>query len=123
MAAKKKWTSNIDPATIPDEVVFFEASRRRSLMRKTFGARPKVLRPCPKCGEEFGARELREHLTECKPVWIIGRRIGSAPFRRIWRGTNKPEAVKQFHALEAKLTSGGLRLIRPDGRTELIVNK
>jgi hypothetical protein len=92
-------------------------------MRKTFGAREKVMRPCPKCGKEFGARELRDHLPDCNPVWIIGRRIGSGPFRRIWSGTNQPEAVQKFNALETTLTKGGLRLIRPNGRTELIVNK
>ena len=27
--------------------------------------KPRVLRPCPKCYVEFGARELREHIPRC----------------------------------------------------------
>jgi hypothetical protein len=41
-----------------------EAARVMSLARKTHTAGPgrrKVLRPCPKCGVQCGARELRRH--------------------------------------------------------------
>lgn len=31
------------------------------------GGRKAVLRPCPKCGNPFGARELREHIPRCEP--------------------------------------------------------
>lgn len=37
---------------------------RRLRMGKT--ARPKVLKPCPKCGKNFGARELRKHIPTCE---------------------------------------------------------
>jgi hypothetical protein len=37
-------------------------AREMAARRKTFaGGRPKVHRPCPLCGAELGARELREH--------------------------------------------------------------
>jgi hypothetical protein len=29
-------------------------------------AAPKVLRPCPHCGQSFGAREMRKHKPRCK---------------------------------------------------------
>lgn len=41
-----------------------EVARALAALRKTYGAgsgRPKVLRRCPGCGKEFGARELRAH--------------------------------------------------------------
>jgi hypothetical protein len=34
-------------------------------LRAGHTARPKVLRPCPKCGRPFGARELRKHIPDC----------------------------------------------------------
>lgn len=39
-----------------------------SAARETFSAgtgRPKTKKPCPYCGNEFGARELREHKPRC----------------------------------------------------------
>ncbi len=41
--------------------VLSEANR----LRGRLGGRKKVLKPCPKCGAKFGARELREHLSRC----------------------------------------------------------
>lgn len=41
--------------------------------------RPKVLRPCPKCGREFGARELREHKPRCvggQTIWADKDALG-----------------------------------------------
>lgn len=29
--------------------------------------RAKVIRPCPRCGVKFGARDLRAHLPTCHP--------------------------------------------------------
>jgi hypothetical protein len=37
-------------------------------VRKAGGGRKKVLRPCPYCKEEMGARELREHIVKCGAV-------------------------------------------------------
>jgi len=41
-----------------------EAARLLAARRKRAG-RKKVLRPCPTCGQKFGAREMREHLPSC----------------------------------------------------------
>ena len=55
-----------DMATIPDEVLQSEYSRRASLRREVFaGGRPVVLRPCPHCKGKFGAAELRRHRPVC----------------------------------------------------------
>lgn len=44
---------------LPDDVLSAEFARR-------FGTgRPPKLRPCPKCGDQMGARKLREHLPRC----------------------------------------------------------
>lgn len=48
-----------------DAEILAEAGRRRRAMLKS-APNPKVLRPCPKCEEIFGARELREHKPKCK---------------------------------------------------------
>ena len=57
-----KWKDSIDPATIPDEVIFSEFGRRANLLREVrAGGRPKVLSRCPRCRRMVGARERREH--------------------------------------------------------------
>ena len=61
-----KYRPTWDMTTIPDAELASEWSRRRSAKRgDKVGGRPAVLRPCPKCGQEFGARELREHIPKC----------------------------------------------------------
>jgi hypothetical protein len=65
---KRKWTEDIDPASIPDEVLTSEWARRRAAKRKTFGAgtgRPPKLRICPGCGREFSATDIRKHKPRC----------------------------------------------------------
>ena len=60
----RKWTPDIDPTTIPDEVLKAERARRNSAKRTAYGAgsgRPSVMRPCPKCGTEYSAVEMRKH--------------------------------------------------------------
>jgi hypothetical protein len=54
-----------DLSTIPDELLTAERNRRVSAQRKE-PPTPKILRPCPKCGKPFGARELRIHKPRCK---------------------------------------------------------
>lgn len=78
-----KWSSAIDPKTIPDTVLKSEWARRNSLKRTRFGAgtgRPKILRPCPKCGVEMGSRELRSH--RCAPKWKTRLVEGAFPDRQ-----------------------------------------
>lgn len=47
-----------------DEEIFAEAARRMRA-RQTDPPHPKVLRPCPRCEQMFGARELRLHKPLC----------------------------------------------------------
>jgi ssDNA-binding Zn-finger/Zn-ribbon topoisomerase 1 len=53
-----------DLSSIPDDLLTKERNRRVSAQR-TEPTREKVLRPCPKCGKPFGARELRIHKPRC----------------------------------------------------------
>lgn len=48
-----------------DEEIFKEAGRRQRARVKS-PPRAKVLRPCPKCGIEFGAREIKVHIPKCE---------------------------------------------------------
>jgi hypothetical protein len=44
-----------------------ELGRLLSSLRKNTknAGRKKLLRPCPKCGDQFGGRELRAHIPRC----------------------------------------------------------
>lgn len=60
------WSDRIDPATIPDPVLYAEVGRRIAAKRSVStggrnGGRPKLLRPCPRCGVQLGAVDLRRH--------------------------------------------------------------
>jgi hypothetical protein len=65
------WTPHFDITTIPDDVLLRESARRLRA-RQLRAPRAKVLRQCPKCGEPFGARELREHLPRCAKPAVNG---------------------------------------------------
>ena len=58
------WTPQFDITTIPDEILLRESARRLRA-RQICTPRAKVLRQCPRCGDPFGARELRKHLPLC----------------------------------------------------------
>jgi ssDNA-binding Zn-finger/Zn-ribbon topoisomerase 1 len=67
------WTQKLDMATIPDDVLAREWSRRAVAKRdSSLAGRNKILKPCPSCGVIMGARELRAHRYACsaehKPV-------------------------------------------------------
>lgn len=47
-----------------DAEIISEAGKRRRKMQ-TEPPNPPVLRPCLKCGAEFGAREMRKHMPVC----------------------------------------------------------
>ena len=66
-ATMRKWTADIDPATIPDEVLKSERARRNSLRRQTYGGgRPPARDRCP-CGLMTRARaKQRNH--QCVPA-------------------------------------------------------
>ncbi len=53
-----KWTKHWDLSTIPRALFLSERSRRLAAERPE-PARKKVLRPCPRCGQLCGARELK----------------------------------------------------------------
>ena len=50
---------------IPDELFRSEAARLQAARRKTTGGPQRVMRKCPRCGQQLGAREMRQHFTEC----------------------------------------------------------
>lgn len=59
-----KQRSNTMPRYSNDLISKIAAAMSRR--RKTFsGGRPKTLRPCPHCGAEMGARELKAHKPHC----------------------------------------------------------
>jgi len=57
-----KWKESWELPSIPDEVFWPEVGRRRG---QTGGGKPKTLRPCEFCGEQFGARDMQYHLPRC----------------------------------------------------------
>ena len=67
----RPWTDNIDPATIPDEVLLSERARRNAARRSTFtggsnGGRPKKMYTCADCGAQIeGSRAAAAH--KCEP--------------------------------------------------------
>lgn len=56
--------------TLPDE--WIKAAHSRVAGRT--GGRPRILRPCPFCKGEFGARELRKHMPVCEKNPTFGHR-------------------------------------------------
>ena len=82
------WTPHFDITTIPDDVLFRESARRLRA-RQLRSPRAKVLRQCPKCGDPFGARELRKHLPQCVEAAVKGRRLN--PSRVVRKVTSVEE--------------------------------
>jgi hypothetical protein len=68
------WTHGFDITSVPDEVLLRESARRLRA-RQVHSPRAKVLRQCPKCGDPFGARELRKHLPRCVDAGASGIRL------------------------------------------------
>ena len=56
----------IDLTAVPDEDLTREYMRRHNAKHGGHGRRPKELRPCKFCGLEFGGRDLRRHIPQCK---------------------------------------------------------
>ncbi len=82
------WTPHFDVTTIPDDVLLQESGRRLRA-RQVRSPRAKVLRQCPKCGEPFGARELRQHLPQCAKPAVKGMKLN--PRRVVRRVPNVEE--------------------------------
>lgn len=82
------WSDKFDISTIPDEVLLSESARRLRA-RQLHTPRSKVLRQCSKCGEAFGARELRIHLPRCAKDATAGANLN--PARMVRRVTNVEE--------------------------------
>jgi hypothetical protein len=57
----REWLKNV-----PKKILLSEVGRRNNESRRIHsGGRPKVLKPCPKCGTSFGAREMAKHIPQC----------------------------------------------------------
>lgn len=64
---KRPWSDDIDPRTIPDEVLRSERGRRNAEKRVSRrGGRPKVMGRCA-CGFKGGTVEMRAHKKSGKP--------------------------------------------------------
>jgi len=85
------WTPHFDITTIPDDVLLRESARRLRA-RQLRPPRAKVLRQCPKCGEPFGARELRKHLPQCVEAAVNGMRLNPG------RAVRKVSSVEEQEA-------------------------
>ena len=53
----------LDLAHLTDAQIYSEAAKRRA--RNPGTGRPRVLKPCPKCGGQFGVMDLRKHIPRC----------------------------------------------------------
>src|SRR5208337_797665 len=80
------WTPHFDITTIPDDVLLRESARQLR------SPRAKVLRQCPKCGEPFGARELRKHLPQCVEPAVNGMRLNPSRVVRKVSSVEEQEA-------------------------------
>ena len=58
------WSATFDMSSIPDSALRSEWGRRNSAKRQNCRG-PLKLRPCSKCGREFGARAMRKHVPKC----------------------------------------------------------
>lgn len=60
----REWLRSLDKGE--RKVVKSEVAKWSNKARKVHaGGRPKVLKPCPKCGASFGAREMAKHIPQC----------------------------------------------------------
>ena len=53
-------------APIPAAAILSAAGALLNSKRKHKRGTPKVLRPCPLCGEQFGAKAIRRHVPLCR---------------------------------------------------------
>jgi hypothetical protein len=71
----KPWTDNIDPTTIPDDVLKSERARRNSALRTTHSGGTNGGRPVCKCGECPACRKrIRKALEKHVGEIMRGRR-------------------------------------------------
>jgi hypothetical protein len=56
---------------VPHKLLAAENGRRNNARRRNAsGGRPKVLRPCAKCSEQMGARDLIRHAPTCAALLV-----------------------------------------------------
>lgn len=89
---------NFDLSLVSDEDLNREYWKRVRARREvnTGGGRTKTLRPCPTCGEPFGAREMRAHRSECKHTLKDPTHRWLAAHGWTRAGTNRLGFVAQF---------------------------
>ncbi|RSL15561.1 hypothetical protein EDE15_1052 [Edaphobacter aggregans] len=58
-----KYRESWELPSIPNEVFWPEVGRRRNEIAS--GGRPKTLRDCEYCGQQYSAREMRKHKPLC----------------------------------------------------------
>jgi hypothetical protein len=108
-------SKRFDISLIPDDELAAEYWRRMHARGKiTNSGRPKKLRPCPKCGEQMGARQLDIHkpacmstriqFVECKSPIIAARRCPwAAKIVRVGNGYIAFESIDDYRKQKAKL--------------------
>ena len=92
-----------DLSLVSDEELHREYWRRIRARHANQGGRPKKLRPCPKCGQQLGTKELEKHAPSCEPPerffiprpQATGREVGAGHreyvtaegIRLVWSGS------------------------------------
>ena len=97
------WTPHFDITTIPDDLLLRESARRLRA-RQLHSPRAKVLRQCPKCGEPFGARELRKHLPQC--VQPAGKGLRLNPSRAVRKVSSVEEQEAENYRYWQSIPAG-----------------
>jgi len=92
------WTRRFDIRTVPDDVLFAESARRMRARQKT-PPRSEVLRPCPKCGQPYGARKLRAHLPGCTGMAVTNPNPNRMIRRIISREDQEAENYRYWQRL------------------------
>lgn len=78
---REEWAALLE--TFPEELGDLLISAGQKMRGRLYpGGRSPVLKPCPKCGESYSARELRTHQRQCGahlvPCKFCGRKWGAA---------------------------------------------
>jgi len=113
----------IDLSQISDEELNKEYWRRVNARRQSKSSgRPKVLRPCQKCGVKFGFNELRAHQPKCTGAVLTHRAAGKAPMT-IRQARGRLMASLGPHAWIERATNNGRRFYTAGIGASILVDK